>query len=294
MANTLASYSIHTLVISHNNSFVLKYVAKAAYVAIKCTQCFNYLITGPPALTVNITKNTESSSVAVLWDKVDNSLPTSYIVTWTSERDLNNVQVKTLIEQSSYTITGLTLDTVYTITVTAINRCGQGSEYSTSVSLTKNATSTISSLSSTSANPMAVTSTAGSNSTSTATVIMIANSNTATIISSPATISSSTAYITLHSTTITTLVMNSFTTNPITIAVSIIADTTSSFTEISDLKSTTGSTNPSTSTTTIVTSSTSTAKNPADATTADDTSKLLQKDLVYLYPRLSRLISGNF
>ena len=89
---------------------------------------------------MNITKNTESSSVVVQWDEVDNSLPTTYIVTWTSERDLNNVQVKILIEQSSYTITGLTLDTVYIITVTTSNRCGTGPEYSTSVSLTTDTT----------------------------------------------------------------------------------------------------------------------------------------------------------
>ena len=115
--------------------------------------CYNYLLqaikrninfsTGPPALTVNITKNTESSSIVVQWDEVDDSLHTIYIVTQTSERDLNNIQIKTLEEQSSYTITGLTLDTVYTITVTASNRCGQGPEYSTIVSLSAIATSTI-------------------------------------------------------------------------------------------------------------------------------------------------------
>ena len=87
--------------------------------------------------------NIESSSIVVQWDEVDDSLPTTYVVTWTSERDLNNVQTKTLEEQSSYTITGLSLDTVYTIIVTAVNRCGQGPEYSTSVSLTAIATSTI-------------------------------------------------------------------------------------------------------------------------------------------------------
>ena len=43
------------------------------------------------------------------------------------------MQSYTLIEQSSYTITGLTLDRVYTITVTAANRCGIGPEYRTSV-----------------------------------------------------------------------------------------------------------------------------------------------------------------
>ena len=78
------------------------------------------------------TKNITSLSVALQWNKVNDSIYTTYTVTWTSERD-HIVQVKTLIEQSPYTITGLTLDTVYTITVTASNRCGTGPEYSTSV-----------------------------------------------------------------------------------------------------------------------------------------------------------------
>ena len=127
---------------------------------------FTYV--GPPALTVNITKHTESSSIVVQWDEVDDSLTTTYLITWTSERDLNNVQVKTVEEQSSYTITGLTLDTVYTITVYASNRCGQGPEHSTSVSLITDAI--FSSTSSTAiTNSMTITSTA-SLSTSTATI----------------------------------------------------------------------------------------------------------------------------
>ena len=63
---------------------------------------------------------------------MDDSRNTTYIVTWTDKT--NSIQLHTLIEQSSYTITGLTLDTVYTITVTATNRCGTGPEYRTSVS----------------------------------------------------------------------------------------------------------------------------------------------------------------
>ena len=115
--------------------------------------------TGPPALTVNITRNTESSSVVVQWDEVDDSLTTTYIVTWASERDHLTHPV-TLTEQSSYTLTGLTLDTVYTITVTASNRCGQGPEYRTSVLLSKESTSTISSISPTSTSLIATTATA--------------------------------------------------------------------------------------------------------------------------------------
>ena len=97
---------------------------------------------GPSALKVNTTKNIVGFAVVVQWDEVDDSLTTTYIVTWASERDHITHPV-TLIEQSSYTITGLTLDTVYTITVTASNRCGQGPEYRTSVSFKAGSTSKV-------------------------------------------------------------------------------------------------------------------------------------------------------
>ena len=94
---------------------------------------------------MDITENTESSSVVVQWDEVVDSLSTTYTVTWTSERD-HSIQFKTLEEQSSYTITGLTLDTVYTITVSATNICGTGPEYRTSISLATNTTSSSTSI----------------------------------------------------------------------------------------------------------------------------------------------------
>ena len=159
---------------------------------------FTYV--GPPALTVNITKHTESSSIVVQLDEVDDSLPTLYTVTWTSERDLNNVQVKTVEEQSSYTITGLTLDTVYTITVTARNRCGQGPEYSTSVSLT---TDTI--FSSTSSTAI----------TNTMTITSTASLSTSTAIIKSSTITASNAVINPITTTITeTINLMTNSTNP--------------------------------------------------------------------------------
>ena len=140
---------------------------------------------------MNITKNTESSSIVVQWDVVDDSLPTTYTVIWTSERDLNDVQVKTVEEQSSYAITGLTLDTLYTITVTARNKCDQGPEYSTSVSLTTNTTSSSTSTITVITNTTAITS-AASSSTSTAVTkssttpsTVITSTNTATDIMSP-------------------------------------------------------------------------------------------------------------
>ena len=145
---------------------------------------------------MNITRNTESSSIVVQWDEVDDSLPTTYIVTWASENNLNNVQAKTVIEQSSYTITGLTFNTVYTITVTAINRCGSGPEYSTIVSLSTDSTSSSTSTITAITNTMAITS-----ATSSSTITAIAKSSTITITASIAVMSPSTS-----------------TTNPITIS----------------------------------------------------------------------------
>ena len=90
-----------------------------------------YIFTGPSALSVNVMKNSKLS-VDVQWDAVNDSLTTVYTLTWT--RAGGGLQVATVTEQTSYTITGLTLDTVYTITVSAANTCGSGPGYSTSVS----------------------------------------------------------------------------------------------------------------------------------------------------------------
>ena len=87
--------------------------------------------TGPSALTVDATRNSEQLSVDVQWD-TDDSLITNFTVNLTS--DGIDLQTATLINRTSYTITGLTLDTVYAITVTPANLCGQGPEFNTTVS----------------------------------------------------------------------------------------------------------------------------------------------------------------
>ena len=113
---------------SHIRTYVI-YVIAFTYV------CF----TGPPALNVNITNlNTENSSIIVQWIAVDHILPTTYTVTWTDDRDL--FEAATVDEQTSYTITGLTLDTVYTITITPSNRCGSGQEFSSLLAYSVNPT----------------------------------------------------------------------------------------------------------------------------------------------------------
>ena len=91
-----------------------------------------FLFPGPPALAVNIMKSIRNTFAIVQWDEVDDYIPTNYTVTWTSN-GTNSIQSHTLIEQSSYTITGLTLDTVYTVTVTTANMCGTGPTSTASV-----------------------------------------------------------------------------------------------------------------------------------------------------------------
>ena len=91
---------------------------------------------------MNIIKDIESSSIVVQWDAVDESFITTYILTWS--RAGGSLQVATLTEQTSYTITGLILDTVYTITVTAANRCGLGPEFRTSIQISTGTTFSIS------------------------------------------------------------------------------------------------------------------------------------------------------
>ena len=71
------------------------------------------------------------------WDKVDDSLHTTYTILWGD-------QVATVEDpQTSYTITGLTLGTVYTIIVTHANRCGDGPEFMTSITFPAGTISTI-------------------------------------------------------------------------------------------------------------------------------------------------------
>ena len=116
---------------------------------------------------MNITRNIESSSIVVQWDAVD---ATTYTITWTDDRDLH--EVATVVEQTSYTITGLTLDTVYTITVNAANMCGDGPEFRTSVSLSTDTTSTTSTTMTTTVNP---SSTSNPSTTTTMTTNSITN-----------------------------------------------------------------------------------------------------------------------
>ena len=147
-------------------------------------------------------KNIESSSIVVQWDVVDDSLPTVYVVTWGDGFG----QLVTVEEQTSYTITGLTLDTVYTITVSAANRCGTGPEVRTSVSLSTDTTSTtnISPTVTASTNPMTIISTVNPSSTTTTTVLSTTTANSMTTMYTVSRATGNTTKITSSLTAITT------------------------------------------------------------------------------------------
>ena len=160
------------------------------------TVCTLLYYTGPPALSVNIIKNTENSSIVVQWDAVDDFLPTTYTVTWFDTRDLYGVA--TVDEQTSYTITGLTLDTIYIILVDAINRCGDGPRFVTRITISTVTTSTTSTISPTvTASTTPIISAANPSSTTTTTAVTSSSAiNTATIT-------------TLRTTTVTTVINSS-------------------------------------------------------------------------------------
>ena len=64
---------------------------------------------------------------------MDDSLQTTYY-TLTLSRTGDRLQTANLVDQTSYTITGLALDTTYTVTIHAANLCGRGPDSSATVS----------------------------------------------------------------------------------------------------------------------------------------------------------------
>ena len=119
---------------------------------------------------MNIIKNIENSSIVVhvQWDAVDDFLP-SYMLNWNDGSD--QAEAAFVAQQTSYTITGLTLDTVYTITVSAAATCAQGPEFITAISLY---TSTIGPTFTANTNPVTIISIVNPSITSTATITTVA------------------------------------------------------------------------------------------------------------------------
>ena len=126
------------------------------YVHTYLPESSKLIVIGPPALKVNVMTNIESSSIVVQWNKIEDSRITSYLVAWFSS-SVQLVTKRLSSDQASYAITGLTLNTVYTIHAFAQNNCGSGPKFTTSIilSTTTTSTSSISPIVTTSTNPMA-------------------------------------------------------------------------------------------------------------------------------------------
>ena len=141
---------------------------------------------GPPTdiLRVNFIKKMTSSSLVVQWNGSSDISDTSYVISWIPGG-------KTILtKMTSYTITGLTVNSTYNITVSYNKSCGDGPEFKTSILFFPDTTSTT--------NPMTVilsTSTSVNKSYSTTTT----GTNTTVIINSPLT----TTNITMSPTSIT-------------------------------------------------------------------------------------------
>ena len=82
--------------------------------------------------------NIESSSIVLQWDAVNELFTTILIIWYSSPRSFSKHITG---DETSFEITELTLDAVYTITARAKNSCGSGKQFSTSITLSASTTS---------------------------------------------------------------------------------------------------------------------------------------------------------
>jgi len=182
---------------------------------------------------VKFIKNITSSSLVVQWNAVSDISDIYYAVTWRSGGGF------IITRMTSYTITGLTVDTTYTINVSAIYRCGYGPVFTTSILFSPDTTSTTTIISptiTTSTNPMTIVSTVIPSSSSSSSSITTTTYITPHIITSNSisTMASKNPDVTGTASSATTILMSSTTTtmNPGTTVTSIIVPTTPTTTPV--------------------------------------------------------------
>ena len=189
----------------------------------------SYYFIEPTAFKVNITKNIESSSVFIQW--TDDAFDPDYILTWTSKRD--GLRIASLDSfQTSYTITGLTLDTVYTITLSDNAWCGDTPEFITSILFSADTTASISPTVTT--GPMTIISSVNpssstASSSTTFTTASCIGYTTSTIFNVIVTTSTVTTTLCTNNPTITTTVITTTTTTAITTIATTMTTTTTTF-----------------------------------------------------------------
>ena len=95
--------------------------------------CFNADV---PKAVMNVripVEHITNESIVVQWDAVDDIFPVTYNVTWYNESGIIGMDT---VNGTSYTVTGLTTNTSYNITVVAINTCGAGPVSNISITVT--------------------------------------------------------------------------------------------------------------------------------------------------------------
>ena len=74
-------------------------------------------------MNVRIRDDITNESFVVLWDEVMNIFTITYTVTWYDESGIIGMDT---VNSPPYAVTGLTTNTLYNVTVGAINTCGAG------------------------------------------------------------------------------------------------------------------------------------------------------------------------
>ena len=74
-------------------------------------------------MNVRIRDDNTNESFVVLWDEMMDIFTITYNVTWYDESGIIGMDT---VNSPSYTVTGLTANTSYNVTVVAINTCGAG------------------------------------------------------------------------------------------------------------------------------------------------------------------------
>ena len=84
---------------------------------------FNFSVSTAPMNIGFPTDKITNVSLVVQWDAVINQSVDGYMVNWTD--GINHIQ-SVIVNETLCTVTGLTPNTTYTVTVAAVNVCGTG------------------------------------------------------------------------------------------------------------------------------------------------------------------------